>query len=79
MIDAIPLSLFVILKMRIITNGKMKAVGRERRRAQLGEVVDVGMIAIGSGVTASSPGDVVLIPRSRRVAGAEEAGVGGVA
>lgn len=74
MMGAMPLSLFVIFKIRVMTAGKMKAVGRARMRDQFGGVVEVCTIAIGSGTTTVSPDAVVLIPRSRGVAGAEAGG-----
>jgi len=73
MIGATPLSLFVIFKIRVMMTGKINAVGRARTRDQVGGVVDVGKIVIGSG-TISSP-DMT----SRNVAEAAAGGIDGAA
>jgi len=73
MIGATPLSLFVIFKIRVMMTGKINAVGRARTRDQVGGVVDVGKIVIGSG-TISSPD---MTPRN--VAEAAAGGIDGAA
>jgi len=75
MIGATPLSFFVILRIRVMTTGKTRAVGRAKIRDQVGGVVDVGRIVIGSGTTFS----LELPPGPRKMDEAITGDIDGVA